>query len=86
MTPTLRKNWAWHGGRRFSFRRGGGSRESSGSLDMRRGGGAYPALRTVLNIWTTSTRLHSDAQSGCIVGCGTEYTWRHSGGGGRCGA
>lgn len=26
---------------------------------LRRGGGAYPAIRTVLDMWTTTTRLHS---------------------------
>lgn len=37
---------------------------------LRRGGGSYPVLRTVLNMWTTSIWLHSGEMSGYLFGCG----------------
>lgn len=39
---------------------------------LRSGVGSYPAIRTVLNAWVASTRLHSGEGSGCILGCGDE--------------
>lgn len=38
-----------------------------------RGGGSHPALRTVLNMWTTCTRLRFGEMSGCFYGCGGAY-------------
>lgn len=40
---------------------------------LRRGGGADPTIRTVLNMWTTSTRLHSGELSGWMFGCRGGY-------------